>query len=182
MTKFAIFDRDGVINVDHGHVGSPDRFEFHVGVFRLLKHIQNSHKIVIFTNQAGIAKKKYQLSDFFMTTAYMLGEFEKEGISVFHIFWCPHFVDASATVFDIDCNCRKPKSGMLGQLKQITEFDLEGSFIIGDKKSDLDAGKDFGIENGYMVNFDSKPGSEGFEFVNQLHEKLISDGFLIEDI
>lgn len=178
MIKFAIFDRDGVINIDHGHVGSADRFDFHIGIFRLMRHIQCSHKIVIFTNQAGIAKKKYMLSDFFKTNAFMLETLEKADISVFHIFWCPHFVNASASVFDLDCNCRKPKSGMLSQLSQITEIDLDCSFVIGDNATDIAAGKEFGIENGYLVNFDLKPHSKGLTSVGQLHAKLILDGVL----
>lgn len=181
MTKFAIFDRDGVINKDYGHVGTPNRFEFHTDIFELMKHIQCSHKIVIFTNQAGIAKNKYLLSDFFKTNAFMLETLESKGISVFHIFWCPHFVNAEVGIFDVDCNCRKPKSGMLAQLNQITEIDLENSFIIGDKYTDISAGKDFGVKSGYLVNFDSKLQAEGFTSIGMLRKQLILDGFILQN-
>jgi len=149
--KFAILDRDGVINVDHGHVGTFDKFDLFPDVIDFLKYIQIDYRIVIFTNQAGIAKGKYTLSNFFDLTSNMLREFEDNGIDIFHIFWCPHHTDATVPLYNIACNCRKPKTGMLRQLEIICPVDLTNSFVVGDKLTDLIAAKDFGIKNRFMI-------------------------------
>ena len=154
--KLAIFDRDGVINYDTGHVGVIKDFEFVSEVIPLLKKIQDSHRIVIFTNQAGIAKNMYSLSNFFETTGYMLKKLEEENVDIFHVLWCPHHASGENPVFAIDCECRKPKIGMLNQIKQVGDINLYSSFVVGDKLTDLKAGKNFGIKNLYLVDFSSK--------------------------
>lgn len=167
IMKFAILDRDGIINNDFGHVGQIDRFVYNEGIFEFLDYlISKDFKIVIFTNQAGIAKNYYRLSDFFKLSAKMLSDLEKRGIQIFHIFWCPHHIDGDVDEFKIDCHCRKPKSGMLDQLAAITDIDFENSFVIGDKLTDIEAGKAFGLKNCFLLGDNPKYTGEKIAFKN----------------
>jgi D-glycero-D-manno-heptose 1,7-bisphosphate phosphatase len=148
MNKALFIDRDGVINVDKGHVFLIEDFEFSEGVFDLCrKYFNTGYLIIVVTNQAGIAKGLYAEEDFINLTDWMIGQFKDNGISITKVYYCPHHLEISGP-----CMCRKPEPGML--LQAVKEFDLEISecILIGDKESDLEAGRRAGIpeENLYL--------------------------------
>ena len=139
--KVLFLDRDGVINIDKGHVHKINDFEFIDGIFDLCRSYHDKgYLIIIVTNQAGIAKKMYSEEQFLKLTDWMINEFSKKGIIISKVYYCPHHPSVS------DCNCRKPKPGMI--IKAIEEFqvDIDKSVLIGDKDSDLEAGKKAGIK------------------------------------
>jgi D-glycero-D-manno-heptose 1,7-bisphosphate phosphatase len=141
MNKALFIDRDGVINVDRGHVFLIEDFEFSEGVFDLCrKYFNTGYLIIVVTNQAGIAKGLYTEEDFINLTDWMTGQFKNNGISITKVYYCPHHPEISGP-----CMCRKPEPGML--LQAVKEFDLEISecILIGDKDSDLQAGRNAGI-------------------------------------
>lgn len=151
--KALFLDRDGIINIDHGHVHKIVDFEFTDFIFDLCKKYQdNGYLIIIVTNQAGIGKKLYPESDFLKLNEYMLGEFNKKGISIAKVYYCPHKPEDN-------CLCRKPKPGMF--LKAIEEFNLEplNCVAVGDKISDLEAAYQAGIKQLYFkkTNYDAYP-------------------------
>jgi D-glycero-D-manno-heptose 1,7-bisphosphate phosphatase len=151
MNKALFIDRDGVINVDKGHVFLIEDFEFSEGVFDLCrKYFNTGYLIIVVTNQAGIAKGLYTEEDFINLTDWMIGQFKDNGISITKVYYCPHHPEISGP-----CMCRKPESGML--LQAVKEFDLEISecILIGDKESDLEAGRRAGIpeENLYLFKY-----------------------------
>lgn len=148
MKKVAFLDRDGVINVDHGYVGKIDDFSWCEGVFKgLLRLKELGFEIAIITNQSGIAKGYYSEQDFQKLTSWMLGELEKQGISVLKVYHCPHDQKAQ-------CECRKPKPGMI--LRAASEFgiDLKNSILIGDKDSDIAAGLSAGVGKNFKLGED----------------------------
>ena len=141
MNKALFIDRDGVINVDKGHVFLIEDFKFSEGVFNLCrKYFNTGYLIIVVTNQAGIAKGLYTEKDFINLTDWMIGQFKDNGISITKVYYCPHHPEISGP-----CMCRKPEPGML--LQAVKEFDLEISecILIGDKESDLEAGRRAGI-------------------------------------
>lgn len=79
--KAFFLDRDGVINIDHGYISTPDSFDFVPGVFDACRTIRkNGYEIIVVTNQSGIARGYYDETAFMSLTTWMLGEFEKKGI------------------------------------------------------------------------------------------------------
>ena len=141
MNKALFIDRDGVINVDKGHVYRSEDFEFNAGIFGLCRqYLAEDFIIVVITNQAGIAKGIYTEADYLRLTDWMIGQFENNGVTISKVYHCPHHPDISGP-----CQCRKPNPGMI--LQAIEEFNLDISecVLIGDKDTDLEAGRRAGI-------------------------------------
>jgi D-glycero-D-manno-heptose 1,7-bisphosphate phosphatase len=153
MKKALFIDRDGVINVDKVHVNTIDQFEFTYGIFDLCrKYLGAGYLILIITNQAGIAKGLYTEADFMILMDWVVMEFEKMGIKIEKVYHCPHHPEYSGP-----CSCRKPEPGMI--ISAIKEYDLqiEECVLIGDKESDLEAGRRAGIPAGNMLLLDGTP-------------------------
>lgn len=136
--KALFLDRDGVINIDHGHVFEKEKFHFVDGIFDLCKRAQEQgYFLIVVTNQAGIAKGFYSEEQFLDLTEWMENEFQKRGIKIAKTFYCPFHVDAKIEKYRQDSFDRKPNPGMI--LKAIEEFNIdpEKSVMIGDRESDM---------------------------------------------
>lgn len=145
MQKAVFIDRDGVINVEKNYLYKIEDFEFIEGVFESLKSFQKlGYKLFIITNQSGIARGYYTLDDFKTLTKWMLEQFEEKDIIVSDVQLCPHGPND-------DCNCRKPKTGMIDSILQEHEIDLKNSWLIGDKESDIKCAKNAGIAHTIQV-------------------------------
>jgi len=132
LQKALFLDRDGVINVDHGYVYEIEKFEFNEGIFDLLRgFLQKGYLLFIVTNQSGIGRGYYREEDFQKLTVWMLGEFKKEQIDIVCVEHCNHAPEAN-------CGCRKPQTGMVDRIRSNYAIDLENSWLIGDKQSDID--------------------------------------------
>lgn len=153
MNKAFFLDRDGVINVDHGYVSSPEQFEFIADVFDACKEIQNAgYKIVIITNQSGIGRGYYTESQFNVLTTWMVGEFEANKIEVAGVYFCPHHPEKGLGEYLKKCDCRKPEPGMLLQAAEELNIDCSESFMIGDKPSDIEVGNNAGVKHSVLVS------------------------------
>ena len=141
MNKALFIDRDGVINVDKVHVFRKEDFEFLEGIFDLCReYINNGYLIIVITNQAGIAKGLYTEVDFIELTRWMSGQFHDRGIIISKVYYCPHHPDITG-----QCECRKPAPGMILQAVKEFNLDISECILIGDKESDLQAGRNAGI-------------------------------------
>lgn len=154
MNKALFMDRDGVINVEKNYLHEISEFEFIDGVFDTCRAFQkNNFLLIIITNQAGIARGKYTETEYMILTEWMVKRFETEGITINAVYHCPHHPD-----FSQDCNCRKPSPGMLLQAKHDFNIDMGSSILVGDKESDIEAGRRAGVginilvKSGHMIN------------------------------
>jgi D-glycero-D-manno-heptose 1,7-bisphosphate phosphatase len=149
MNKALFLDRDGVINVDKVHVYLKEDFEFSEGIFKLCrKYLDKGYMILVITNQAGIAKGIYTEEDYIKLTDWMIEQFRDRDIKISKVYHCPHHPE-----IDGICNCRKPDPGMI--LQAVKEFDLDISqcILVGDKESDLEAGRRAGIPESNLHRF-----------------------------
>tara|TARA_Y100000389_G_scaffold115772_2_gene112941 strand:- start:11758 stop:12960 length:1203 start_codon:yes stop_codon:yes gene_type:complete len=140
--KALFLDRDGVVNIDHGHVGKIEDFDFMEDIFELCQKAQNAgYLIIIVTNQAGIAKGYYTEEQFLTLNNWMKNEFKKKGIYITKTYYCPYHIDAKIAKYKKNSEDRKPNPGMI--LKAIKEFNIDPrkSILIGDKDSDIEAGE-----------------------------------------
>jgi D-glycero-D-manno-heptose 1,7-bisphosphate phosphatase len=141
MNKALFLDRDGVINIDRGHVYQRENFEFTDGIFDYCRRYQDKgYLIIVITNQAGIAKGIFTIEDFKNLTSWMVDEFRSGGITISKVYFCPHHPD-----FTGSCDCRKPGPGMI--LRAVKEFnlDIRSCHLAGDMETDLQAGRNAGI-------------------------------------
>lgn len=150
--KAFFLDRDGVINIDHGYISTPDSFDFVPGVFDACRTIRkNGYEIIVVTNQSGIARGYYDETAFMSLTTWMLGEFEKKGINIKAVKYCPHHSKHGEGKYLLDCSCRKPEPGMLLEAAEQFDISLSESVMVGDKLSDIEAGRRAGISHLYKI-------------------------------
>jgi len=147
--KRALFlDRDGVINKEINYLYKIEDFEFIDGIFDLCKTaIKNDYRIIVITNQSGIARDYYNEADLEKLTKWMLLEFAGRGIEISRVYACPHLINADLESYRCDCQSRKPNPGMLLQAREDFDLDLPKCIFIGDKTSDMEAGLRAGIDN-----------------------------------
>ena len=134
-------DRDGVVNVEKHYVFRVEDFEFMGGLFEMCIRFRDAgFLVVVVTNQAGIARGYYTEADLERLNLWVTGRFAENGIELAGIYHCPHHPDFSG-----DCECRKPRPGMLLQAAREHGINLTESVLLGDKESDLEAGRRAGI-------------------------------------
>ena len=139
-------DRDGVININHGYVHAPEQTDWVPGIFELVAkaHVRGYLPIVV-TNQAGIGRGLYDEAAFLAYTAWMHAQFAARGTPLLATYWCPHHPEAGIGDYRVDCDCRKPRPGMLLQAIERFGIDPSRSLMIGDKQGDLDAAAAAGV-------------------------------------
>ena len=131
-------DRDGVINkkLEGRYVRVFSEFHFVAGAISALSILGNIFKrVIIITNQQGIGKgimTDCELKELHANMQYVI---EKSGGKIDKIYYCPHLAE-------LDCNCRKPKVGMIQQaVIDFPDISIKNSYLVGDSDSDIEAGK-----------------------------------------
>jgi D,D-heptose 1,7-bisphosphate phosphatase len=143
MIRAVFLDRDGVLNSDPPHYAHRlDQLELiprSAEAVRFLK--DNGYLLVIISNQSGVALGYYAEDQISVFNNALLKEIRKRGGDIDAIYYCPHHPDAIIEKYKKNCNCRKPKPGMILRAAQEYDIDLKNSFVVGDKKGDIEAGK-----------------------------------------
>ena len=154
--KAIFLDRDGTINKYVGFLRNIDDFELIEGVAEAIKLInQSGYLAIVVTNQPVIARGEVtweELNEIHKKMATLLG---KEGAYVDGIYICPHHPDkgfeGERPEYKIDCDCRKPKPGLLLQAAKDFNIDLSESYMIGDSHRDVEAGENAGVKKSIKV-------------------------------
>ena len=155
-----LFDRDGVLIVDHGYVAQIDRLEWVTGAKRAVAQLNAAGVLVIVaTNQSGVARGYFDLAAVSRLHEAMQQDLAIEGGKIDAFYVCPFHPEATVEAFRrVDHPDRKPNPGMI--LRALADFDIapENSIVIGDKPSDLEAGRRAGVrsalfEGGDLLGF-----------------------------
>ena len=151
MKKAIFLDRDGVINVDNLSTilenGKPVKryvykivdFKLMPRVIRALQKIPKDYLKIIVTNQSGIGRGYYTKKQYLELTSWILDKFNDNGVIINNVYFCPHLPEQ-------ECNCRKPKPGLIEQAVNDFYIDLSQSWIIGDSWVDVKLGKNVGCK------------------------------------
>ena len=153
-SKRALFlDRDGVINKEINYLHKIEDFEFVEGIFDLCrKATEHDYRIIVITNQAGIARGYYSEADLEKLTKWMMREFASRGIDISRVYACPHLIDAKIEAYRCDCPARKPNPGMLLQAQEDFDLDMAESIFIGDRVSDMTASIRAGVNRLFLFD------------------------------
>lgn len=144
--KAAFIDRDGVINEERGYVHRIDDFVLLPNVVEGLKLlIQAGYLLIMVTNQAGIARGYYDQAAMDLLHNHLHKQLARYDVKFEAIYFCPHHPQGHVKSLAIKCDCRKPSPGMLFQAAKDFNLDLAASVLIGDKVSDILAGKRAGV-------------------------------------
>lgn len=139
-------DRDGVVNCEIGYLHRPSEVCFLPGIFDLCRAAQSrGYKLIIVTNQAGIARELYSEDDFHSLMRWMVGEFARENVRLDGYYYCPHHPEHAIERYRKDCPDRKPNPGMILRAAREHGIDLSRSLLVGDRCSDIQAGAAAGI-------------------------------------
>jgi D-glycero-D-manno-heptose 1,7-bisphosphate phosphatase len=167
MNKALFLDRDGVINVEKNYVYRIEDFEFVDGIFELCTCAQAlGFKLVVITNQAGIARGYYTVGDYQRLTDWMLRQFAARGICIDRVYYCPFHPTAGVGEYRRNSFDRKPNPGMILRAKEDLALDLSRSVLVGDKDSDIEAGRAAGVGYNLRLRHEGKVVSEPLEFAS----------------
>jgi len=133
--KLIILDRDGVINQDSDDfIKSPEEWKPIPGSLQAIARLnQAGYRVVVATNQSGIGRKLFDMATLNAIHQKMHSSAQQVGATIDAIFFCPHMADDN-------CDCRKPKPGMLQEIARRYEVNLKGVHCVGDSLRDLQSG------------------------------------------
>jgi len=146
----AVFlDRDGVLIEDVGYLNDLSKTRILDGVSEGLRSIKPYFYIIVVTNQSAIGRGIISGSDLFKVHDDLCLELFKldQGVVIDAMYYCPHVPVVANAESGFDCCCRKPKPGMLYQAESDWNLNLSESFMIGDRLSDMEAGRSAGLRN-----------------------------------
>lgn len=149
--RLALLDRDGVLNVDVGHVATESETSWMPGAASALAVLsRNGYANVVVTNQAGIAKGMYTEDEFKSFMAWYVLALRQRGGRIDAVYYCPHHPTEGHGHYRAKCSCRKPGPAMLQRAMSDFGAGAEECLMIGDKSSDIEAARAAGISNAYL--------------------------------
>jgi D-glycero-D-manno-heptose 1,7-bisphosphate phosphatase len=166
MKSAVFFDRDGVLIVDSGYLAEAGQLVWYAGAQRALSRVAAlGYRRFVVTNQSGVARGYFDEASVAAIHATMQADLPPTArIDAFA--YCPHHPDGSVARYARRCDCRKPAPGMIEHLIAAHGIDRTGSFLIGDRETDIEAATRAGIR-GYLF-----PGGNLDAFVADVLERI----------
>lgn len=155
--KAVFLDRDGTINKANGFVTKPEQFELIPGAAEAIKKINKAgYLAIVVTNQPVIARGDCTFEELQEIHNKMETELGKEGAFIDGLYFCPHHTDkgfeGERPEYKCNCDCRKPKPGLLLKAAEDFNIDISQSYMIGDGKNDVEAGKAAGCKENLLLD------------------------------
>lgn len=143
----AVFlDRDGTICKEVGYLSHPDQLELLPGSAAAIAQLNRAGVLVIVTtNQSGVARGYFTEADVAAVHRRLQELLAASGARLDAVYYCPHHPEKGAEPYRQDCECRKPKLGMIRRAQKELSFDIHQSYAVGDKLSDIEFGKAAGL-------------------------------------
>lgn len=160
--RAVLLDRDGTLVHPRHYPSRPEDLCIYDGITPHLRKLQSAgFRLVVITNQAGIARGYLTEADLQHMHAYLKSELFKEGVLLDAIYYCPHHIDGVIRELARSCACRKPQPGMLLQAAADLNLDLQRSWFVGDILDDVEAGNRAGCQTILVdLGTESLPGSQ----------------------
>lgn len=150
--KAAFFDRDGVLNVDKSYLYKIEDLEWIDGAKEALAYLtQQGYSVFVVTNQSGIARGYYTVDDMNKLHDFMAQQVAAAGGKIEKFYYCPHLPEGKIAEYAVECDCRKPKPGLILRAFEEYDIDKDAAFLIGDKPRDVESAEAAGIK-GYLFS------------------------------
>ena len=163
VKKLCLLDRDGVLNVDKAYLYKAEDVEWIPGSREAIAWMKSRGILVaVVTNQSGVARGYFTEDTVRKLHAWMQAEMKKSCGEIAAFYYCPHLPGAAVKQYDVECDCRKPKPGMI--LQALNDFNVlpGNAFLIGDSSRDLESAEAAGVK-GYLYT-----GGSLLEFVKSI--------------
>jgi D-glycero-D-manno-heptose 1,7-bisphosphate phosphatase len=153
MKRAVFIDRDGTISEEVGYINHPSRFRVFPYAAAAIKYLnENGWLAIVVTNQAGVARG-YFSEDMIQTVhADMTRELESGGASLDAIYYCAHHPSVGEPPYRMECDCRKPKPGLISRAAKDFDIDLTGSWMVGDRYSDVELARNAGVNSMFVMS------------------------------
>ena len=152
MERGLFLDRDGVINVEIGYLSRVEDVRFVEGIFSLCRTaVGLGYRLIVVTNQAGIARGLYTEADYQTLMEWMRGEFRREGVELDAVYHCPFHPEHGVGEYKREHEDRKPGTGMLRRGAREFGVELSKSVLVGDRCSDIAAANAAGLQKTFLV-------------------------------
>jgi len=152
MGKAVFLDRDGTINEEMGYINHIDRFRIFEFVPAAIRRFnENGFKVIVITNQSGVARGYFSEELLNEVHNYLLHFVESESARIDKIYYCPHHPDEGTVEYRRDCNCRKPRTGMIEKALEDFDIDMDQSYMIGDRFKDMEFGRRVGLKTIFLL-------------------------------
>ncbi len=161
LRRAVFLDRDGTLLSTDSHLGDPGLIAFVPGAAEALGRIGRAGWLrIVVSNQSGVARRLFTEERYKQVEEAFLAALRSGGGDLDAIYVCHHLPEAADTRFALDCDCRKPKPGMIVRAASEHGIDLSRSVLVGDALRDLDAGRNAGVGACVLVRTGKGRGSE----------------------
>ncbi|HEV8367886.1 MAG TPA: HAD family hydrolase [Pyrinomonadaceae bacterium] len=154
MKSPALFmDRDGTISEEVGYVNHPSRFRlFPYSAAAVKKLNENDWLAIVVTNQAGVARGYFSEDVVVAIHDQLKRQLENERAQIDAIYYCAHHPTVGEPPYRLDCDCRKPKAGLIKRATEDFDIDLPASWMVGDRYSDVELAHNAGLRCAFVLS------------------------------
>ncbi len=146
MNKAVFLDRDGTVNEEVGYLTDLKKLRLITGAGAAIRRLNEAgFKVVLVTNQSGVARGYFPESLVHEAHARLFEMLGSEGARIDAVYYCPHHPKAGNSLYTVECDCRKPKTGLIDKAVKDLDIDVEHSYMVGDKWSDVELAKCAGV-------------------------------------
>jgi D-glycero-D-manno-heptose 1,7-bisphosphate phosphatase len=178
MNRAVFIDRDGTISEEVGYINHVSRFRLFPYSAAALKQLHdNGYLAIVITNQAGVARGYFSEEMVQDIHQQMTKDLESSGASVDAIYYCAHHPTVGEPPYQLDCDCRKPKPGLLLRAARDYDIDLANSWMVGDRYSDIELAANAGVKSALVLS-----GYGRGEWEHQRDNWTIQPDLVVEDL
>ena len=180
MKRRAVFiDSDGTISEEVGYINHPSRFRvfpFSAAAVKLLN--QSGWLAIVITNQAGVARGYF--SEEMIQTVHdrLQRDLESDGARLDAIYYCAHHPSVGQPPYRLDCDCRKPKPGLITRAVEKFDIDPASSWMVGDRYSDIELARNAGIRSAFVLSGYGRGEWEYQRSIWELQPDIVSENLL----
>lgn len=153
MRRAVFIDRDGTISEEVGYINHPSRFRLFPYAAAAIKHLnENGWLAILVTNQAGVARGYFSENMIKTVHSTMSADLENNGAKLDAIYYCAHHPSVGEPPYRFDCDCRKPKPGLVSRAALDFAINLDESWMVGDRYSDIELARNAGLKSAFVLS------------------------------
>lgn len=180
MKRPALFmDRDGTVSEEVGYVNHPSRFRVFPYSADAIKLLNDSGWLaIVVTNQAGVARGYFAEDVIMRVHEQLRADLEKSGATLDAIYYCAHHPSVGEPPYRLDCDCRKPKTGLIDRAAADFEIDLQRSWMVGDRYGDIELAQNAGLHAAFVLSGYGRGEWEYQRALWKLEPELVAENLL----